>query len=80
MEKGEKRWMIAGEVADYLSVHRVTVYRVLYAHGLPGVKLKGLGWRIDRKKLDNWMEGEMEERERRWRRIIDWRLSPEGKG
>ena len=48
MEKGEKRWMKAREVADYLSVHRVTVYRMLYAHGLPGVKLKGVGWRIDR--------------------------------
>jgi len=48
MEKGEKRWMKAGEAADYLSVHRVTIYRMLYAHGLPGVKLKGVGWRIDR--------------------------------
>jgi excisionase family DNA binding protein len=47
MENGEKRWMKAGEVADYLSVHRVTVYRTLYAHRLPGVKLKGVGWRID---------------------------------
>jgi len=35
MEKNEKRWMKAGEVADYLSVHQVTVYRMLfYAHGL----------------------------------------------
>jgi len=53
MEKGEKRWMKTGEVADYLSVHRVTVYRMLYAHRLPGVKLKEVGWRIDRKQLDN---------------------------
>jgi len=73
MEKGEKRWMKAAEVADYLSVHRVTVYRMLYAHRLSGLKIKGVGWRIDRKRLDNWMEGEMEERERKRRRIIDWR-------
>ncbi len=47
MEKGEKRWMKAGEVVDYLSVHRVTIYRMLYVQGQLGVKLRGVGWRID---------------------------------
>jgi len=61
------------EVAEYLSVHPKTVYRMLYAHQIPAVKVKGTGWRIDRRKLDEMLEGEMEEMERRWRKIFDWR-------
>ncbi len=60
------------EVADYLSISQDNVYRLLYTHKLPGVKLEGVGWRIDRKKLDNWIEGEMEDREEKWRKIFDW--------
>lgn len=64
MNKKEKRWMKVKEVADYLSINQVSVYRLLYAHKLPGVKLEGVGWRIDRKKLDNWIEGEMEDKKK----------------
>lgn len=73
MEKDDKRWMKPKEAAMYLSINLKTVYRLLNAHGLPGVKLQGIGWRIDRKRLDNWMEGQMDEREQRWRRITSWR-------
>lgn len=69
----EKRWMKPKEVAEYLSVHTVTVYRMLYANQIPAVKVKGAGWRMDRKKLDEMLEGEIEEREERWRKIFDWR-------
>lgn len=69
----EKRWMKPKEVAEYLSVHLVTVYRMLYAHQIPAVKVRGAGWRIGRKKLDEMLEGEIEEREERWRKIFDWR-------
>jgi excisionase family DNA binding protein len=73
MEKDDKRWIKPKEAAAYLSINLKTVYRLLYARGLPGVKLQGIGWRIDRKRLDNWMEGQMDEREQRWRRITSWR-------
>jgi excisionase family DNA binding protein len=63
MKSGNKRWMKSKEVAEYLSVHPNHVYRLLYAHKLPGVKLKGIGWRIDRKKLESWINEEMEDRE-----------------
>lgn len=69
MGKNDKRWMKAKEVAEYLSVHPHTVYRLLLVNGLPAVKLKGIGWRIDRKKLEDWIERQAEERERKWRRI-----------
>ena len=72
MEKREKRWMKIREAAEYLSVHPVTIYRMISAHQLPAVKIKGAGWRIDRKKLDDMLEGEMEEREERWRKIFDF--------
>lgn len=66
MEKNEKRWMRPREVAEYLSIHLQTVYKLINSRQLPAVKLKGVGWRIDRKRLDSTMEGEIEERERRW--------------
>lgn len=69
----EKRWMKPKEVAEYLSVHLKTIYRMLYVHQIPAVKVKGAGWRIDRKKLNEMLGGEMEEMERRWRKIFDWR-------
>lgn len=68
----EKRWMKIKEVAEYLSIHPQTVYQMLSAHQIPGLKIKGAGWRIDRRKLDEFIEGEMEERERRWKRIFDF--------
>jgi excisionase family DNA binding protein len=73
MEKQEKRWMKPKEAAEYLSVHLHTVYRMLHCHELPGVKLKGAGWRVDRKKLDAFMEGQIEDREKRWRRLFNYR-------
>jgi hypothetical protein len=36
------------------------------------VKIKGAGWRIDRKKLDDMLESEMKERERKWNKIFDF--------
>jgi len=72
MKKDNKRWMRPKEVAEYLSVHVKTIYRMLCAHQLPAVKIKGAGWRIDRKKLDEMIEGEMEEKERRWIKIFDF--------
>ena len=73
MEKDDKRWMKPKEAAAYLSINLTSVYRLLCSHGLPGVKLPGIGWRIDRKKLDTWIESQMEEREQKWRKIASWR-------
>ena len=72
MEKREKRWIKIKEAAEYLSVNPKTIYRMLSAHQIPGIKIKGAGWRIDRKKLDKMLEEEMEERERRWNKMFDF--------
>jgi excisionase family DNA binding protein len=70
MEKEEKRWMKAHEAAEYLSINLKTVYSLVQSHQLPAVKLKGVGWRIDRKRLDAIMEKEIEEREMQLRYLL----------
>jgi excisionase family DNA binding protein len=62
--------MRPGEVAEYLSIHLQTVYRLINSRQLPAAKLKGVGWRIDRKQLDALMEREIEERDRRWKNLF----------
>ena len=60
MDKKRKRWIKPKEAVDYLSVHVKTIYRMISVHKIPAVKIKGAGWRIDRKKLDEMLEEEME--------------------
>ena len=67
----EKRWITPKETATYLSVNLKAVYRMIYMHQLPAVKIKGAGWRIDRRKLDKMLESKIEERERNWQEIFD---------
>ena len=72
MDKYRKKWINPKEAADYLSVHVKTIYRMIYMNHLPAVKIKGAGWMIDRKKLDDMLEKEIDENERRWNKIFDW--------
>lgn len=72
MDMDRKRWIKPKEAADYLSVHLKTIYRMIYMNRLPAVKIKGAGWRIDRKKLDDMLEEEIEEKERRWNKLFDF--------
>jgi hypothetical protein len=46
---------------------------MLYARQIPAVKIKGAGWRIDRKKLGDMLEREMEGNKKRWNKIFNWR-------
>jgi excisionase family DNA binding protein len=75
MEKNKKRWMRYKGVAEYLSVHPHNVYILLYPHRLPSAKLKGIVWRIDHKKLEKWIEEEIEEKEQKWREIFNWSVT-----
>jgi excisionase family DNA binding protein len=71
MEKQEKRWMKADEAAEYLSINLQTVYRLMLCRQLPALKLKGVGWRVDRRRLEAMMEREIEERERQWKDLLE---------
>jgi len=42
------------EVARYLRVHTMTVYRMIQRGDLPGVRV-GRGWRFKRDQLDRWL-------------------------
>jgi len=73
MEIERKRWIMPKEAAEYLSVYVKTIYRMIYIQNLPAVRIKRAGWGIDRKKLNDTLEREMEENERRWKKIHNWR-------
>jgi len=53
--------MTVEEVAKYLGVHRVTVYRLIKTTYIPAFKLKGQ-WRFKKDLLDKWLEGKISER------------------
>jgi len=42
------------QVAEYLNVHRYTVYRLLARRQLPGFKV-GNQWRFQRRMIDAWL-------------------------
>jgi len=43
------------ELADYLRVHRSTIYRLLKRGALPAFKV-GSDWRFHRESIDRWRE------------------------
>jgi len=53
--------MTAEEVAKYLGVHIITVYRLIKDTDMPAFKLKGQ-WRFKKDLLDNWIVKNMKER------------------
>jgi excisionase family DNA binding protein len=53
------------EVAIYLNVSVPQVYSLVRSGDLPAVKLGGRGvWRVDRKRLDEYIDGLHEETEK----------------
>ena len=46
------------EVAEYLGVHEMTVYKLIKSSKIPAIKLGGQ-WRFKRDVLDHWLESEM---------------------
>jgi excisionase family DNA binding protein len=49
-----KKIMTVSELAQHLSVHRITIYRLLKGGTLPGFKI-GRVWRFDLDDIANWM-------------------------
>jgi excisionase family DNA binding protein len=41
------------EVAEYLRVHRATIYRLLKKNKIPGFRVGG-DWRFNRESIDRW--------------------------
>ncbi len=49
-----KELLTVEEVADFLSVHRYTIYRFLAQKKLPAFKV-GNQWRFQKKMIDAWL-------------------------
>lgn len=46
--------MTLNEVADYLKVHRSSIYRLLKIGEIPGFRM-GTDWRFSREAIDEWI-------------------------
>lgn len=55
-----EQFLTIKDVADLLSVHPMTVYRLLKQGRLPGVRLGGV-WRFSRQAMERW-ESDQERR------------------
>jgi len=62
----EPRYVKLEDVANYLNVSVPQVYALVRSGELPAVKIGGRGvWRVDRHKLDGYLE-RLEEETRKW--------------
>jgi excisionase family DNA binding protein len=50
----EAKVITIGELAEYLRVHRSTLYRLLKRQQLPGFKI-GSDWRFNVEVIDEWL-------------------------
>lgn len=50
--------MTLNEVAKYLGVHPITIYRIIKETDIPTFKLRGQ-WRFKKDVLDNWLVKKM---------------------
>src|ERR1700722_10344250 len=57
-----KKILTVSELAEHLSVHRITIYRLLKGGTLPGFKI-GRVWRFDLDEIANWMASGKAERD-----------------
>jgi excisionase family DNA binding protein len=51
--RSEAKVITVGELAEYLRVHRSTLYRLLKKQQLPGFKI-GSDWRFNVEAIDRW--------------------------
>jgi excisionase family DNA binding protein len=51
--RAEAKVITVGELAEYLRVHRSTLYRLLKKQQLPGFKIGG-DWRFNVEAIDRW--------------------------
>jgi len=50
-----KRMMTVNDVADYLKLHPMTVYKYVKEGKIPAFKI-GASWRIRKDMIDKWIE------------------------
>ena len=61
-----RRWIKPREAAEkILGCHVQSVYSGLLSGTLPGAKIPGIGWRLDRLELEKRLERDIAERSRK---------------
>ena len=58
-EMEEKRLLSVDEVADYLKIPKSTLYKMCSEREIPCAKI-GKHWRFDKKLIDEWFVGKMQ--------------------
>lgn len=53
--------MTLQEVADYLGLHYLTIYRLIQERKIPAAKIGG-SWRFRKDVLDQWIRNDMHQR------------------
>jgi excisionase family DNA binding protein len=75
---GLRKVLTIEEVADYLRVHRSTIYRLLHTKQLPAFKIGG-DWRFNQESIDRWIrrgEGRPDDTEPPQSKLSDSSASP----
>ena len=62
--------MTLREVAKFLGVHEVTIYRLIKETDIPAIKLRGQ-WRFKKDVLDSWLMAGMAKKRHRLRRLLE---------
>ena len=60
-----RRWIKVGEASVLYGTHPQTLYAGLLSGTLPGAKIPGIGWRLDRLELEKRMERDIQARARK---------------
>ncbi len=66
----EERLLSVEEVAEYLGMHIMTVYKLLNSGALPGRKI-GNRWRVVKRELDEWLERRRPETTKKFVLVVD---------
>ena len=61
--------MTLREVAKYLGVHEVTIYRLIKETDIPAIKLRGQ-WRFKKDVLDGWLMAGMAKKRQGFHRLL----------
>ncbi len=61
MKERQAELMTVQEVAAYLRVHPMTVYRLIQRGELPAIRV-GRGWRLSRNRIEQWLRAHAKRR------------------
>ena len=56
-----KKLLTVTQAAEMLNIHKITLYKLIYARKIPYIRKEGMGLRLDPDQLEAWVkQGEVE--------------------